>query len=153
MATIDPPITYTKLVDERGHPTRYFYQFLLDQWNRSGGSTGSGNTTILQGTQFQSPPQSSTPKTEFQVETAIDYSVTGDFDREVVVTTNAIGTSITITMPVFYETANVEIIRAGLGQVTIDGNGTDITGLAMQDLPMQYDAANMLGSASEWVLI
>ena len=149
----DTPISYTKLVDEAGKPTRYFYQFLLDMWTRIGGSAGEGGAGTVQTSLLQQTPQPASSQTLYQLETAVDYAVTGDFDREVVVTTNGTGTSITVTMPVFYEMANVEIIRAGLGQVTIDGNGTNLAGLATQDLPMQYDAANMIGSASEWVLI
>ncbi len=34
MARGDAPLTYTRWIDDNGHPTQFFYQFLLDLWRR-----------------------------------------------------------------------------------------------------------------------
>ena len=40
MAKVDIPLTVNKWIDtETGKPTRFFYQFVLDLWKRTGGST------------------------------------------------------------------------------------------------------------------
>ena len=44
------------------------------------------------------------------------------------------------------------VIRGGTGLPTIDGDGNTIIGEATQELPTQYDVANMVGGATEWLL-
>ena len=87
---------------------------------------------------------------QFQTETTVSYSTTGKYQHEIVVCTNTSG--ITITMQAIVEGKEVTVIRAGTGAVTVDGNGTNITGAATQVIPVQYDAPHMIATSSEWVL-
>ena len=50
------------------------------------------------------------------------------------------------------ESARVTVIRAGTGAVLVDGDGATIIGAATQNMPAQYDAADLIASDTEWVL-
>lgn len=45
LVQVDSPVRITEWVDERGHPTRFFYQLILDLWNRVGGAVDTGVIT------------------------------------------------------------------------------------------------------------
>jgi len=86
----------------------------------------------------------------FQTEVTADYVTTGNFDHEIVVCNNTV--DITITLQSLTSDAQVSVTRAGTGGVTIDGNGATIIGESTQEMPDQYDVANLTGSSVEWVL-
>ena len=151
MARVDAPITYTKWADANGMPTQYFYQLILDLWRKTGGSSDIDIVSIVQNISQVSPRQSSGKESRvFQTEVSSNYTITGDFTHEIVICTNT--SAITITMPLHYEEAQATVIRGGTGGVTIDGNGTNIVGEATQAIPLQYDAAHMFGTSTEWAL-
>lgn len=146
MAT-EPPPTHTPILEidsttGSGTFSPHWLRWFTDLSNRTGGVSGGGI-----GGSGSGPVVS----TALQVETAVNYIVTGNFDLEVVVCINAAGVNITITMPML-GSAQVLVTRKGLGGVTIAGSGTNILGLANQTLPMQYDSAHMYGTTTEWVL-
>jgi hypothetical protein len=86
----------------------------------------------------------------YDVNVDADYIVSGLVLNETVICNNT--SPITVTMPARVEGRQVTVVRAGTGAVTIDGNGVNIIGNATQVLPAQYDAADMIASATEWVL-
>jgi|TARA_Y100000310_G_scaffold172462_1_gene172577 hypothetical protein len=108
---------------------RYFQKVVYDLWLRTGGS--ADNISVK------------------QVDTAVDYTTTGDFFHEVVNCTNT--TTITVTLQDRVADAQVSIIRGGVGGVTIDGNGETMDGEATQVLQRQYDRADLIATSAEWV--
>jgi hypothetical protein len=148
MTDVNPPphLKIPKVFLEKKETRGYFQQieFILFQlWKNWKTDLSSDNA------EFHAPDNSLEENT-YQTSVSSDYTITGDFDLEVVECTNT--TPIIITMPNHYESARATIIRNGIGRVTINGNGTNILGLATQDLPMQYDAADLIGLSSEWGL-
>lgn len=91
-----------------------------------------------------------TGETEYSIQTAVSYQVTGSFDHEIVTVTAAGAT--TVTMPPLILDQRTTVIREGAGLPTIDGNGVNILGEATQELPTQYDVANMVGGTTEYLL-
>lgn len=150
MARVDAPITRTVWVGVDGKPTPWFYQFIKDLWTRTGGfsDTVSINETVTSTLQLGGGREESV----YQTDVSSDYTVTGSFDHEIVNCTNAVGTTITITMPNLYEGAKVTVIRSGVGNVAVTSSD-GILGQTTQYLPMQYDAASMRGTTSQWVLV
>lgn len=108
---------------------RYFQKVVYDLWLRTGGS--ADNISLS------------------QVDTAVDYTTTGDFFHEVVNCINT--TAITITLQDRVADDQVSIIRGGTGAVLLDGNGSNITGEATQNMPRQYDRADLIATSVEWV--
>jgi len=152
MAQPDTPITYTKFTEENGKLTRWAYQFLLDMWNKTGGFDSITSVIDQSSLSIALDLASGKAKTFFQSEVSSNYTISGDFDHEIVTCTNSAGTNITITLPKHYEEAEVTVTRGGTGGVTIAGNGTNILGLANQFLPLQHDSANMYGTSTQWAL-
>ena len=147
----DAPITYTKWATEDGKPTRYFYQLILDLWTKTGGSNDVDFVTLFQTINQTSPAGGNVDgQTVNQAETSTDYTISGDFDLEIVTVTGT--AAVTVTMPVHYEGAEVIVTKGGTGRVTVEGNGTNIMGLASQELVMQNDSAHMYGKSAEWGL-
>ena len=50
------------------------------------------------------------------------------------------------------ENMTITVIRANTGAVTVDGDGTDISGSATQVIAAQYDSVDILGTTLEWLL-
>ena len=88
---------------------------------------------------------------EVDISATADYSTTGLYGHEIVVCDSA--SPITVTLHTLKRGSRVTVIRAGTGAVTIDGDGTNITGSPTQSLPSQYDAAELIGASTEWVLM
>jgi hypothetical protein len=61
--------------------------------------------------------------------------------------------AVTVTLPVLAANVTITVVRANTGSVTIDGDGATITGSATQTLPLRYDAAALLGTTLEWLLV
>ena len=61
--------------------------------------------------------------------------------------------NITITLPTLASNIRITVIRANSGGVTIDGDGTNISGASTKVLSSQYDAADILGTTLQWLLI
>ena len=149
MARVDQPITYTQWADEKGYPTQYFYQFILDLWRRTGGSTDIDLTSIVQNIALSSDSGSGVAeRTTFQHETSANYTVSGSYDIETVICTNT--SNITITLPTVVEGQEVIVNRKGTGGVTISGS---ILGESSQVIPLQYDSAHLLALSSDWGVI
>jgi hypothetical protein len=132
MAKVDPLIAVIPnsfAIDQRRW-LRYFQKVVYDLWLRTGGSSDAIGIS--------------------QVEKTADFTTTGDFSHEIVVCTNT--TAITITLQDRVENDRVTIIRGGIGGVTVDGNGETIIGESTQNMPRQYDAADLVATSSEWVL-
>jgi carbon monoxide dehydrogenase subunit G len=47
MTIVDPPVTWARWVEESGYPTQYFFQMLLDLWQRTGGETDSVESSTI----------------------------------------------------------------------------------------------------------
>ena len=85
------------------------------------------------------------------VETTVTTSTTSQgLAHERIICNNT--SAITITLHAFATGGQVDVIRANTGAVTIDGNGTDITGQSTQALPSRYDVANVGPGPAEWIL-
>tara|TARA_R100000049_G_C1886119_1_gene40803 strand:+ start:145 stop:546 length:402 start_codon:yes stop_codon:yes gene_type:complete len=132
MASVDPLVAVIpKTFDiSQRRWLRYFQKVVYDLWLRTGGSSDNISAT--------------------QVDTAVSYTTTGAFFHEIVNCTNT--TTITITLQDRVENDRVTIIRGGIGGVTVDGNGETIIGESTQNMPRQYDAADLVATSSEWVL-
>lgn len=141
MAVTEPPPTYTPLaeLDEFGNLIRFspiWLRWFTDLSSRTG---GEGSTNV-------------STDTAFQIAVTANYTVTGDFDLEIVDCNNTVGTTITITMPTHVRGDEVIVTRGGLGSVKVNGGSTDIIGARTHFLPFQHDSAHMYGKASEWGL-
>ena len=86
----------------------------------------------------------------FQQEVTADYTTTGKHDYEIVICNNT--TPITITLHTLVAQDRVSVVRAGVGRVTVDGNGFNIIGDSTLVLPTQYDAPLLVASSTEWLL-
>lgn len=86
---------------------------------------------------------------EVNVSVTGDYTTTGLYPHEIVIVNSA--SPVTITLQPRVKDARVTVIREGTGGVTIDGDGSNINGASTQPLSLQYDAAELVASATQWL--
>jgi len=86
-------------------------------------------------------------------EVTTDYTAAGSLGTEKILCNS--GSSITVDLPADPSDLTViEVVRAGTGAVTIDGNGNTINGASTQSVASQYDCTTVewFEDISEWII-
>ena len=66
---------------------------------------------------------------------------------------NTTSAAITVTLPSFTEAYRmVTIVNTGTGELTIDGNSTNIAGYPTRVVSHQYDAVRLWPGTTEWLI-
>jgi hypothetical protein len=86
----------------------------------------------------------------YNVNVTADYITTGEFLHETVICNNT--GVVVVTLQTLSPGDRVTVIRAGTGAVTVDGDTSNIIGSSTKVIAAQYDALDLIASATEWVL-